>query len=88
MTDATCMPLRTIPEREQRPDRFAELLECMADLLIETRRQRVAIAHDRRSDDPRVRDAQTRVAELERSLGDVGAEAATVHQVLQHVHLI
>ena len=88
MTDATCMPLRTIPEREQRPDRFAELLECMADLLIETRRQRVDIAHDRRSDDPRVRDAITRLAELERSLGDVGAEAATVPQVLQHVHLI
>ncbi len=84
MTDATCMPVRTIPEREQRPDRFAELLECMADLLIETRGQR---AHDRRSDDSRVRDAITRLAELERSLGDVGAEATTVHQLLQHVHL-
>ena len=56
-------------QRRQRPDRFAELLECMADLLIETRRQRVDIAHHRRSDDPRVRDAVTRVAELERSSG-------------------
>ena len=32
------------PERDQRPDRFGELLECMADLLVETHRQRMEIA--------------------------------------------
>jgi hypothetical protein len=91
MTDAACLPLgtvRPIAEREQLPDRFVELLECMADLLVETRRQRAEIARHRGSDDPRVRGAIARLSEFERSLEGVGAEAASVHQVLQHVHLI
>jgi hypothetical protein len=47
MTDAACMPLRMIAasaEQEQRPDRFAELLECVADRLVETGRERMEIA--------------------------------------------
>ena len=91
MTGAACRPLRTlapIAEREQRPDRFAELLECMADLLVETRRQRVEIAQHRGSEDQRVREAIARLTEMERSLEEVGVEAASVHQLLQHVHLI
>jgi hypothetical protein len=60
----------------------------MADLLVETRRQRVEIAQHRGSDDPRVREAGARLAELERSLGEVGVEAASVHQLLQHVRLV
>jgi hypothetical protein len=91
MTDPACRPLRTLApnaEREQRPDRVAELLECMADLLVEARRQRVEIAQHRDSDDPRVRDAIARLTELEHSLAEVGVQAASVHQQLQHVRLI
>jgi hypothetical protein len=91
MTGAACRPLSTpapIAECEQRPDRFAELLECMADLLVETRRQRVEIAQHRGSEDQRVREAIARLTEMERSLEEVGVEAASVHQLLQHVHLI
>jgi hypothetical protein len=91
MTDASCTPLSTltpIAAREQRPDRFAELLECVADLLVETRSQRVEIAQYRGGDDPRVREAIARLTELERSVGEVGMEAASVHQLLQHVHLL
>ena len=42
MTDAACKPLSALAplaEREQRVDRYAELIECMADLLVETRKQ-------------------------------------------------
>jgi hypothetical protein len=91
MTDAACTPLRMlgpIAEREQRPDRFAELLECLADLLVETRRQREEISHDPGNDDPRVTETIARLAEMERSLEAVGIEAASVHQLLQHEHLI
>jgi hypothetical protein len=77
-----------IAEREQRPDRLAELLECMADLLVEARMQRVEIAQHRGSRDPRVREAIVRLFELERSLREVGVEAASVHQLLQHVRVI
>jgi hypothetical protein len=89
MTDGACRPLKAlvpIDEREQRPDRFAELLEHMADLLVEARRQRVEIARYR--EDPRVRAAIARLSELERSLGEVGVQAASVHQLLRHVRLI
>ena len=73
MTDAACRPLRTLaPITEpERFDRLAELLECMADLLVEVRRRR-----------------HRSLWALERSLGDVGLEAASVHQLLQHVHLV
>jgi hypothetical protein len=64
MTAATCRPLMTlasISEREQTPDRFAELLECSADLLVETGRQTAAITQRRRSDQPREREAIERL---------------------------
>jgi hypothetical protein len=60
----------------------------MADLLVEARRQGVEIAQHRDSNDPRVREAIARLTGLERSLGEVGVEAASVHQLLQKVHLI
>ena len=46
-------------------------------------RPRIGVA-----DDPRVVAAIARLTELERSLGEVGAEAAAAHQLLQHIHLI
>ena len=91
MTDAACTPLRPLApggEDEQSPDRFAELLECMADLLVETRQQRVEMEHHRGTDDARVPAAIAHLTELERSLGEVAVEAASAHQLLQHIHLI
>jgi hypothetical protein len=79
-----CAPmwtLATVAECEQGPDRLAELLECMADLLVATRRQRVEIARELGSDDPRVREAVACLAELERSLEEVGVEAVSVHKL-------
>jgi hypothetical protein len=91
MTDARCMPLSRLgcsPERELRPDRFADLLECMADLLVEVRGQRIEMARHHGHDDPRVPRALARLAGLERSIEEVAVEAASVHQQLQHVHII
>jgi hypothetical protein len=91
MSDGGCTPvpaLVPIAERERRPDRFAELLEHMADLLVEARRKRVEIARYRDSHDPRVRAAVARLSGLEHALGEVGVEAASVHQLLRRVRLI
>ena len=77
-----------IDRREERPDRFADLLECMADLRVEVCGQRVDLARHRGSHDPRVDAVIARVSRLERSLAELGAEAASVHQMLQHVRLI
>lgn len=91
MGEAACRPLSAlvpIAEREERADRFAELMEHMADLLVEARRQRVQIGQHRSSDDPRVRVAVARLAELEQSLAGVSVEAASVHQLLRRVRLI
>jgi hypothetical protein len=72
-----CAPigtLATVAECEQSPGRLAELLECMADLLGQTRGRCVEIARDPGSDDPRVlREVLARLAELERSLEEVWA---------------
>jgi hypothetical protein len=77
--------LATVAAREKSRDRIAELLECMADLLVETRRQRVEIARDLGSDDPQMREALARLAELERSLEELGVEAVSVHKQLQRL---
>lgn len=91
MTGAECTPLSyqaPTAELEHRTDRLAELLECMADLLVEARRQRADISRLTGSEDPRGREAIARLIGLERSIREVGAEAASVHQLLQHVHLV
>jgi hypothetical protein len=91
MTEATCRPAGTLAplfERERRPDRFVELLECLADLLVETDRQRIEIAQLPTESNPRGREAIERLAEVQRSLREVSVEAASVHQLLQRVRLI
>jgi hypothetical protein len=91
MTGPSCQPLSTLTPMggpEQRPDRLAELLECLADLMVEARRGRLALTQHESSDDPRVLRAIDRLSELERRVADVGAEAALVHQELQRDHLI
>lgn len=91
MTNATCRPASTITpvaEREERPDRLVELLECLADLVVAIPAQRKAISELADLNDPRVRQAVERLIVLERELRGLSVEAATVHQFLQHEHLI
>ena len=70
--------LATVAECEQSRDRLAELSERIADLLAETPTQRVQIARDLGRADPRVRQRLTALAELERSLEELGVEAVSV----------
>jgi hypothetical protein len=91
MTAATCRPVTApvpVLERELRPDRLGDLLECLADLLVETAEQRSAIERRAESPDGPTHDAVQRLMEVESALKRVGLEAATVHQLLQHEHLI
>jgi hypothetical protein len=91
MTGAVCKPLPALgptSDRDGRPDRFVELLACLADLLVETTRQRQEIAESNAEEDRRAQGALERLADVERSLGEVSAEAASVHQLLQHLRLI
>jgi len=46
----------------------------------------IALAQD--GDDPRVREATIRLAGLQRSLRELSAEAASIHQLLQHMRAI
>jgi hypothetical protein len=91
MTTSTCTPISAPthgPEQELRTDHLANLLECLADLVVETGQQRRAIEPlaDRAGESPR--DAIRRLTALEDALKKVGLEAAAVHQLLQHEHLI
>ena len=89
MTDATCRPVAaplTVSERESQSDRMTELLDCLADLLVQTAEQRATI--ERAVGDSTARHALGRLADLEQMLKGVGLEAASVHQLLQHEHLI
>jgi hypothetical protein len=91
MTTATCREIGTsvsAREREDRPDRLAELLECLADLVVETERQRAELAPLPDDADPSAREALARLGGLERTLQKVSMEAATVHQLLQQQRLI
>lgn len=91
MTAATCRPVTApvpVLERELRPDRLGDLLECLADLLVETAEQRSAIEQLADNEDGPARNAVQRLIEVESALKRVGLEAATVHQLLQREHLI
>jgi len=91
MTSAVCTPARRLAplsEREPAADRFAELLECLADLLVATRRQMLHIEQAQDGDDLGVREAGIRLAALERSVRELSAEATSIHQLLQHMRAI
>jgi hypothetical protein len=89
MTDPPCRLLITLaPIAEpEHPDRLEEPLECVADLLVEARRPRLTIADYGYGELP-MRDAIARGAAPGRSLGNVGIDGASVHQLLQPVHLV
>lgn len=91
MTTSTCTPITEpahIRERELRPDHLADLLECLADLVVETGQQRRAIEPVAEHADESTRENIRRLAAIEETLKQVGLEAAAVHQLLQHEHLI
>ena len=91
MTTATCTPTtQLVPawEREHKPDRLGELLECLAGLLVETARQKAGIAQLPAGGDPRAAEAVARLIDLERNLREVSVEAATVHQLLMRTRVI
>ncbi len=91
MTTPNCTP-SPVPasplERERHPDRLADLLECLADLLIEVGHQRAAVAQLADGSGPASREALERLAWLERAVKGMGVEAASIHQLLQHEQLI
>ena len=91
MTYEVCIPakrLAPLSERDPAADRFVELLECLAGLLVATGKQMLQIAQAQDGDDPRVREATIRLAGLERSLRGLSGEAASIHQLLQHMRAI
>jgi DUF1680 family protein len=91
MNDPRCQPrLALVPlaEREATPDRLADLLECLADVVAVTADRRLNLARITHSDDPRVRAAIADLARLEGDLRSVSVEAASVHQRLIHEHLL
>src|ERR1700727_1277586 len=91
MTGAVCRPeprLAPGADRAQGPDRLVELLDCLGDLRVGTARERAELTDSVDTDDPRLRQAIAHLTELESALGKVSLEAASVHQLLQHLHLI
>jgi hypothetical protein len=91
MTNATCIPsLSPVPpqEREHRPDHLGDLLECLADLLVEVGQQRTAVARLVERSGPAAREAVERLGWLEGAIKGIGMEAASIHQLLQHEQLI
>ena len=91
MTGAVCSPLPVLApavEREHRPDRFIELLDCLADLTIEIRLEEHRLAHLQLGRDPRARTALDQLRGVERSLAELSVDAASVHQLLQQARLI
>jgi hypothetical protein len=91
MTNSTCTPISApthVLERELRPDHLANLLGCLADLVVATGQQRLAIELPADEAGEATRDAIRRLIALEEALKQLGLEAAAVHQLLQHEHLI
>lgn len=88
MIDTSCTPLAAPSSELEQPDRLPELLACLADLLVETGRQRQVIAATHDPTDPRAHEAVRRFAAVQDSLSGVSAEVAAVHQALRHIHLI
>jgi len=91
MTTPSCTPITDgddMRTREVRPDSLGNLLECLADLVVETGQQRRALEPLAGSGGAPTRNALRHLVALERSLRQVGLEAAAVHQQLQHEHLI
>jgi hypothetical protein len=91
MTSASCTPAPepvSVPERDVTPDRYVDMLACLADLVAATTSQRRQIEQRAGAGDPRVTEAIEQLRALEVTLCEVGADAASAHQLLQRLHLI
>jgi hypothetical protein len=91
MTEPHCRPLsKPVPrfEREVEPDRFAPLLDCLADLTVAVRKRRHVLEALDAGDDSGIDDAIARLGVVERDLMAVATRIASVHQELQHAHLM
>jgi hypothetical protein len=91
MTDATCTPTpapAVTLDRETRPDRLGDLLQCLADLLVEVGEQRAAVSGSAGSASPAAQEALAQLTWLERAVKGISVEAAGIHQLLQHEQLI
>jgi len=75
MTNATCRPsLNSVPlqEREQRPDHLGDLLESLADLLIEVGQQRAPWRGSLKRSGPSAPEAVERLGWLEEAIKGIG----------------
>jgi hypothetical protein len=74
-------PIVPTAERQPPPDRLADLVTCMVDLVEELSRQPTGSAPNAAGADPRLRAAITRLQRLKGSLQEPTAEPASVHQL-------
>jgi len=92
MMEATCRLMEPAIERFERegePDRFVDLLECLADLRVATAERRLSLVRSgARCGGARVEMMIEDLEGLEDALEFVAVRAARVHQGLQHEHLI
>jgi hypothetical protein len=63
------------------PDRIADLVTSIVDLVVELYRQPTGSAPSAAGDDPRLRAAITRLQRLEGSLGELTAEAPSAERL-------
>jgi hypothetical protein len=77
------VPHPTVPtaDFDRSPDRVADLVTRMVDVLVELYGQPTENVPHIAGDDPRLRAAITRLHRLEGSLEELTAEAAAVHQL-------
>jgi hypothetical protein len=75
-------------EREVEPDRFGPLLDCLADLTVAVRKRRHVLEALDTGDDSGINAAIARLSVVERDLIAVATRIASVHQQLQHAHLM
>jgi hypothetical protein len=82
-TNGASRPRPIVPAAELQPppDRLADLVTCMVDLLEEVCRQPTGSAPHATGADPRLRAAITRLQRLEGSLEERTAGPACVHQL-------
>jgi hypothetical protein len=91
MTEAYCRPVSAPTprsEREVEPDRFGPLLDSLADLTVAVRERRHVLEALETGDDSGVNAAIARLGVVERDLIAVATRIASVHQQLQHAHLM
>jgi hypothetical protein len=75
-------------EREVEQDRFGPLLDSLADLTVAVRKRRRVLEALETGDDSGISSAIARLSVVEGDLIAVATRIASVHQQLQHAHLM